>query len=130
MVTERATPPPLFGLASHGVFPAGRDYSARGALLPHHFTLTCRKPASGIFSVALIRGGRFERQPPAVSRHAALGRPDFPLDWLAEAGFFQRLPDRAGNLQYGIYTGIWRRVQNAYLSKASDAVRRKPMGRQ
>ena len=24
------------------------------------------------------------------------------------ASFRQRLPDRAGNLQYGIYTGIWR----------------------
>ena len=38
--TGRAAPPPLFGLAPHGVYPAGSDYSARGALLPHHFTLT------------------------------------------------------------------------------------------
>ena len=37
---ERATPPPLFGLAPHGVFPAGANYFGRGALLPHLFTLT------------------------------------------------------------------------------------------
>ena len=36
----RAVPPPLFGLAPRGVCPAGRNYSRRGALLPHHFTLT------------------------------------------------------------------------------------------
>src|SRR5260370_27179180 len=39
-LTERAAPPLLFGLAPHGVCPAGTDYSARGALLPHLFTLT------------------------------------------------------------------------------------------
>ncbi len=37
---ERASPPLLFGLAPRGVFPAGLDYSSRGALLPHLFTLT------------------------------------------------------------------------------------------
>jgi hypothetical protein len=56
--TERAAPPLLFGLAPHGVYPAGTDYSGRGALLPHLFTLT-RDTSSkacatgGIFSVAL-----------------------------------------------------------------------------
>ena len=39
-LTERAAPPPLFGLAPHGVYPASADYSGRGALLPHLFTLT------------------------------------------------------------------------------------------
>ena len=39
-VTERAAPPPLFGLAPRGVFTAGRITPARGALLPHLFTLT------------------------------------------------------------------------------------------
>jgi hypothetical protein len=58
------------------------DCSIRGALLPHLFTLTesqaCARTSGGIFSVALIREIRFERIPPAVSRHAALWRPDFP----------------------------------------------------
>src|SRR5947199_6992078 len=39
-LTGRAAPPPLFGLAPRGVFPAGANYFGRGALLPHHFTLT------------------------------------------------------------------------------------------
>src|SRR5258707_15180990 len=33
-----------------------------------------------------FREVRFERTPPAVSRHAALWRPDFPPEPLAEAG--------------------------------------------
>jgi len=37
---RRATSAPLFGLAPCGVFPARCDYSPRGALLPHLFTLT------------------------------------------------------------------------------------------
>jgi len=41
--TERAAPPLLFGLAPRGVYPAGPDYSVRGALLPHLFTLTHRR---------------------------------------------------------------------------------------
>ena len=56
-LTERAAPPPLFGLAPHGVYPAGADYSVRGALLPHLFTLTRNSGENpspgGIFSVAL-----------------------------------------------------------------------------
>ena len=56
--TERAAPPLLFGLAPHGVYPAGADYSVRGALLPHLFTLTPdtgskARATGGIFSVAL-----------------------------------------------------------------------------
>ena len=31
----------LFGLAPNGVWPATRCYQRHGALLPHHFTLTC-----------------------------------------------------------------------------------------
>src|SRR5580698_7707157 len=56
VVTERAAPPPLFGLAPHGVCPAGAHYCRRGALLPHLFTLTqpgFTPRAGGIFSVAL-----------------------------------------------------------------------------
>jgi hypothetical protein len=32
---------PLFGLAPGGVCLAAECYHLRGALLPHHFTLTC-----------------------------------------------------------------------------------------
>ena len=52
VVTERAAPAPLFGLAPHGVYPAGIRYRSRGALLPHLFTLT-HLAMGGIFSVAL-----------------------------------------------------------------------------
>jgi hypothetical protein len=80
--TERAAPPLLFGLAPHGVYPAGTDYSGRGALLPHLFTLTriqTRMPGSRRYIFCgTFRKTRFERAPPAVSRHAALWRPDFP----------------------------------------------------
>src|SRR5438445_11405632 len=37
------------------------------------------EPKGGIFSVALSVVSAFPRKPPAVSRHAALWRPDFPL---------------------------------------------------
>ncbi len=36
---------PLFGLAPGGVYRAASCYQSRGALLPHLFTLTGRKPA-------------------------------------------------------------------------------------
>ena len=79
--TERAAPPPLFGLAPHGVCPAVeiapaavrsyRTFSPLPAtdLAPNHR----RYIFCGTF-----REIRFERTPPAVSRHAALWRPDFP----------------------------------------------------
>ena len=44
----------------------------RGALLPHHFTLTDK--VGGIFSVALSVGSRL----PGVTWHSALWSPDFP----------------------------------------------------
>src|SRR6185369_10381214 len=86
---ERAAPPPLFGLAPHGVCPAGTRYRGRGALLPHLFTLTgsagfqrlaAPRPCGNRRYVlcGTFRKTRFERVPPAVSRHAALWRPDFP----------------------------------------------------
>ena len=46
----------LFGLTPSGVYLATSCYQLRGALLPHHFTLTHRRLKSdqgGIFSVAL-----------------------------------------------------------------------------
>ena len=36
---------PLFGLAPGGVYRAANRYRSRGALLPHHFTLTGQGPA-------------------------------------------------------------------------------------
>src|SRR5210317_814573 len=56
----------LFGLAPGGVYQATNCYQLRGALLPHHFTLTCptnKSVAGGIFSVALSVGSR----PPGVT---------------------------------------------------------------
>ena len=54
--------------------PCHNRYQLRGALLPHHFTLT---PASrgGILSVALAVGSRL----PGITWHPALWSPDFPL---------------------------------------------------
>ncbi len=51
-------------------------YQKRGALLPHHFNLTCSSEDAigGIFSAALSIGSRR----PAVSWHPALRCPDFP----------------------------------------------------
>ena len=63
---------PLFGLAPVG-FTLPALLPARGALLPHHFTLT-RRQRGGIFSVALSVGSR----PPGVTWHPALWSPDFP----------------------------------------------------
>jgi hypothetical protein len=60
-----------WGLPCHGCC------QPRGALLPHHFTLTPKPdgPArGGILSVALSVGSR----PPGVTWHPALRSPDFP----------------------------------------------------
>jgi hypothetical protein len=77
--TRRAASSPLFGLAPCGVFPARLDYSSCGALLPHLFTLTPRlSSVKRYIFCGTIRKIHFERTPPAVSRHTALWRPDFP----------------------------------------------------
>ncbi len=69
---------PLFGLAPDGVYPATHCCQACGALLPHHFTLTCgldaSSPIGGIFSVALSVGSRR----PGITWRPALWSPDFP----------------------------------------------------
>ena len=65
---------PLFGLAPGGVYRAASCYQSRGALLPHLFTLTGRKPG-GIFSVALSIGSRL----PGVTWRPVRRSPDFPL---------------------------------------------------
>ena len=67
----------LFGLAPNGVWPATRCYQRHGALLPHHFTLTCAvywQPSAVMLSAPLSVASRR----PAVSRHSALWSPDFP----------------------------------------------------
>jgi hypothetical protein len=79
--TERAAPPPLFGLAPHGVCPARRI--APSAV--RSYRTFSPLPKTGLaphlrryIFCGTFREIRFERTPPAVSRHAALWRPDFP----------------------------------------------------
>src|SRR4051812_13797277 len=60
----------LFGLAPGGVCHATECYHRRGALLPHHFTLTASvRRFGGLFSVALSVDSR----PPGVTWRLALG---------------------------------------------------------
>src|SRR5579863_6858662 len=81
VVTERAAPPPLFGLAPRGVCPAGRiapaavrSYRTISPLPGRSFYGSARR----YIFCGTFRKDPFERSPPAVSRHAALWRPDFP----------------------------------------------------
>jgi hypothetical protein len=71
--------PPIWSCSAWGL-PCRPDRSRRGALLPHLFTLTRRRrrhrAVSFLWHFPL---DSLERIPPAVSRHAALWRPDFPL---------------------------------------------------
>src|SRR5580658_5116020 len=83
-LTERAAPPLLFGLAPHGVYPAGTDYSGRGALLPHLFTLT-----PGTNSKARATGGIFSV---ALSVKLALSKPPRPLAGMLPFGDRTFLP--------------------------------------
>ena len=90
----------LFGLAPGGVYQAAACYHLRGALLPHHFTLTSLGLATrigGIFSVALSVGSR----PPGVTWHPALWSPDFPPHPEME-----RLPGRLPNSLSHITPGV------------------------
>jgi hypothetical protein len=79
--TERAAPPLLFGLAPHGVCPAGRIASpaVRSCRTFSPLPPIEASPARRRYIFCgTFRKTRFERVPPAVSRHAALWRPDFP----------------------------------------------------
>ena len=71
---------PIWSCSAWGL-PCQPDCFGRGALLPHHFTLTgpsfYRQTRRYIFC-GTFRKDPFERSPPAVSRHVALWRPDFP----------------------------------------------------
>jgi len=75
-ITERTAPPLLFGLAPRGVCPAGRITPA--AVRSYRTFSPLPRKRRYIFC-GTFREIRFERIPPAVSRHAVLWRPDFPL---------------------------------------------------
>jgi hypothetical protein len=62
---------PIWSCSEWG-FPCHACCQSRGALLPHHFTLTSKR--GGIFSVALSVDSRL----PGVTWHSALWSPDFP----------------------------------------------------
>ena len=76
--------PPVWPCSRWGL-PCQPGHPGRGALLPHHFTLTRRRafrgeprtqpPPGGIFSVALSLALR----PVGVTHHRVLRSPDFPL---------------------------------------------------
>src|SRR3546814_12268967 len=63
-------------VCSSDLFAVPACCQARGALLPHHFTLATRPegPFGGLLSVALSVGSRR----PGVTWHRALWSPDFP----------------------------------------------------
>jgi hypothetical protein len=69
---------PIWSCSTWGL-PCQSDCSGRGALLPHLFTLTLRRSAWRCIFCGTFRNQPFESWSPAVSRHAALWRPDFPL---------------------------------------------------
>ena len=81
-LTERATPSPLFGLAPRGVCPASRITPAAVRFYRTISPLPHTNPKAGAWRYIFcgtFRKDPFERSPPAVSRHVALWRPDFPL---------------------------------------------------
>ena len=77
--TERTAPPPLFGLAPRGVCLTGRI--APTAVRFYRTISPLPRKRRYIFCCTL-REKRLQRIPPAVSRHAVLRRPDFPLPYL------------------------------------------------
>jgi hypothetical protein len=78
-LAERAAPPPLFGLAPHGVCPASLIAQTAVRFYRTFSPLPERLPANQRYIFCgTFRNGPFKSQSPAVSRHAALRRPDFP----------------------------------------------------
>ena len=72
----RPTRSPIWPCSGRGL-PCRACYQARGALLPHRFTLASRRRTcgfGGLLSVALSVGSR----PPGVTWRPALWSPDFP----------------------------------------------------
>jgi len=104
LVAERAAPRPLFGLAPHGVCPANRITAA--AVRSYRTFSPLPSPADRSWRYIFcgtFRKARFERAPPAVSRHAALWRPDFPPLSHREDGK-ERLPVREASVHYPVPT--------------------------
>ena len=99
---------PIWSCSTWGL-PCRPCYQERGALLPHHFTLT--GPASlrdlgGVFSVALS----FPSPGPGVTRHATLRSSDFPPRGLPRSDrlfFFGRI---------SILTGVGPPVKTSFLT--------------
>src|SRR5689334_25078670 len=60
----------------------------------------------GIIFCGTFRETRFKRVPPAVSRHAALWRPDFPLPLIVKM-CRERLPVREARLHYATGCNVW-----------------------
>ena len=75
-ITERTAPPPLFGLAPRGVCTARR---ITPSAVRSYRTFSPLPPKRRYIFCCTFREKRFKRIPPAVSRHAVLRRPDFPL---------------------------------------------------
>ena len=82
---------PIWSCSRWGL-PCHYCYQQRGALLPHHFTLTpcLLQLRGGIFSVALAVGLRR----PGVTWHPALWSPDFPPRWNANCNPAEQLSGR------------------------------------
>jgi hypothetical protein len=101
VVTERAAPPPLFGLAPHGVCPASSHCCGRGALLPHLFTLTRQRltpRTGGTFSVALsVKPALSEPPRPLAGMLPCGDRTFLPTSVYTETG---RLPVRQARNHY------------------------------
>ena len=91
-------------------FPCQSDYSDRGALLPHLFTLTGRqKRAGGIFSVALSVACALSTNPRPLAgmlpwedrTFLPTSLPKLCLSQDTTRSVVRQLPDRADKLQYG-----------------------------
>ena len=73
--SERAAPPPLFGLAPRGVYPAG---GITPAAVRSYRTISPLPDTWRRRRYIFCGTFRIRFRTPAVSRHAALWRPDFP----------------------------------------------------
>ena len=106
VLTERTAPAPLFGLAPHGVCPARRIAAAAVRSYRTFSPLPGSCLPGGIVFCGTFRKARFERTPPAVSRHVVLWRPDFPPVRHRFPRANQRLPVRQARIHYGGYQEV------------------------
>jgi len=96
--------PPIWSCSEWG-FPCRFRCRKRGALLPHHFTLTFRprRLQGGIFSVALSVGSRL----PGVTWHSTLRSPDFPPPAIAGSDCLGRLRYQSNPIRLPALPEIW-----------------------